>query len=128
MHRNTYIESPKLLFPTLQIREHPNIFFAGQITGVEGYVESAAMGIIAGINAARLIKGLDPIVLPKETMIGCLADYISSPETTTFQPMNANFGILPKPLERIKNKKDRQQAQVDRALTKIRGLPQHELR
>ena len=121
MHRNTYIESPKLLLPTLQMRERPNIFFAGQITGVEGYVESAAMGIIAGLNAARLAKGLDPLVLPKESMIGCLADYISSPETTTFQPMNANFGILPKPAERIRNKKERQQAQVERALAGIQS-------
>lgn len=120
MHRNTYIESPKLLRPTLQMRDRPNILFAGQITGVEGYVESAAMGILAGINAARLLKGEEPVNLPKESMIGCLADYISSPETANFQPMNANFGILPKPEERIRNKKERQAHQVETALSAIR--------
>ncbi|HEY3298630.1 MAG TPA: methylenetetrahydrofolate--tRNA-(uracil(54)-C(5))-methyltransferase (FADH(2)-oxidizing) TrmFO, partial [Armatimonadota bacterium] len=122
MHRNTFIESPKLLRPTLQMRDHPNIFFAGQITGVEGYVESAAMGILAGINAARVSKGMEPIIVPKTSMTGCLADYISSPETTTFQPMNSNFGILPKPAENIRNKKERQGVQVERALAEIQNL------
>ena len=122
MHRNTYIESPKLLLPTMQIRERPNIFFAGQITGVEGYVESAAMGIIAGINAARLIKGQDLIIFPRESMMGSLADYISSPQTTDFQPMNANFGVLPKPAERIRNKRERQKHQVERALEAIKHI------
>lgn len=126
MHRNTYIESPQLLLPTMRMRTplpasgEGSIFFAGQITGVEGYVESAAMGIVAGINAARLIKGQEPVVFPRETMIGALADYISSPQTTDFQPMNANFGILPKPEQRIRNKRDRQAAQVARALETIR--------
>ena len=120
MHRNTYINSPKLLGPTLQMREHPNILFAGQITGVEGYVESAAMGIIAGINAARLVKGEPLKTYPRETMIGSLIDYISSPDVTNFQPMNANFGILPKPEKKIRNKKERQAIQVETALTAIR--------
>lgn len=119
MHRNTYIESPKLLSPTLRMREHPNVFFAGQITGVEGYVESAAMGILAGINAVRMLRGNELVVFPRESMIGALADYISSPQTTDFQPMNANFGILPKLTERIKNKKDRQTIQSNRALAAI---------
>ncbi len=138
MHRNTYIESPQLLLPTMQVRDRrpqtaggstkpesriPNpLFFAGQITGVEGYVESAAMGIIAGINAARLIKGEEPVVFPRETMIGALADYISSPQTTDFQPMNANFGILPKLEQRIRSKRDRYTAQSDRALDAIRAI------
>jgi len=122
MHRNTYIESPKLLLPTMQMRERPNIFFAGQITGVEGYVESAAMGIVAGINAARLLKGEEPLVFPRESMIGSLADYVSSPQTTDFQPMNANFGILPKPAERIRNKRDCRKRQVERALEAVRAL------
>lgn len=120
MHRNTYVESPKLLLPTLQLREHPNILLSGQITGVEGYVESAAMGILAGMNAARLVLGEEPVVLPGASMIGTLADYISSPQTENFQPMNANFGILPKPPVRIRNKKDRQAAQVETALSAIR--------
>ena len=129
MHRNTYIESPKLLAPTLVLRptEHPtpntqHLLFAGQITGVEGYVESAAMGIIAGINAARLIKGQELIVFPRESMMGSLADYISNPETPDFQPMNANFGILPKPEPLIRNKRDRQSAQVQIALKAIEKL------
>ena len=122
MHRNTYIESPELLSPTLKMREHPNILFAGQITGVEGYVESAAMGILAGINAARLAKGEELLVPPKETMMGSLVDYISSPQTTNFQPMNANFGILPKPEEKIRNKRDRQARQVETALEAIRAF------
>ncbi|HUV04837.1 MAG TPA: methylenetetrahydrofolate--tRNA-(uracil(54)-C(5))-methyltransferase (FADH(2)-oxidizing) TrmFO [Armatimonadota bacterium] len=122
MHRNTYIESPKLLLPTMQMREHPSIFFAGQITGVEGYVESAAMGIVAGINGARLLKGEEPLVFPRESMIGSLADYVSSPQTADFQPMNANFGILPKPAERIRNKRDRRKRQVERALEAVRAL------
>jgi methylenetetrahydrofolate--tRNA-(uracil-5-)-methyltransferase len=122
MHRNTYIESPKLLAPTLQMREHPNILFAGQITGVEGYVESAAMGLLAGMNAGRLALGDEPIVLPKESIIGSLADYISTPQTANFQPMNANFGILPKPAKKIRNKHDRQVAQVETALAAIKSI------
>jgi len=130
MHRNTYIESPKLLLPTLVFRlpdhrppttDH-RVLFAGQITGVEGYVESAAMGTIAGINAARLIKGLEPVVFPRESMIGSLADYISNPETADFQPMNANFGILPKPETRVRGKRERQKLQVERALQAVRQL------
>ena len=130
MHRNTYIESPKLLAPTLALKPPQNLkpttqnplFFAGQITGVEGYVESAAMGIIAGINAARLIEGEAPIIFPRESMMGSLADYISNPETPDFQPMNANFGILPKPDPPIRNKRDRQSAQVELALEAIKSL------
>jgi methylenetetrahydrofolate--tRNA-(uracil-5-)-methyltransferase len=134
MHRNTYIESPKLLLPTMQMRQTPGsldpliprplkVFFAGQITGVEGYVESAAMGIIAGMNAARLVKSEEPLVFPRESMIGSLADYVSSPQTADFQPMNANFGILPKPEERIRSKKDRQAVQVERAIEAVKRLP-----
>ena len=78
--------------------------------------------MVAGINAARLIKGQEPVVFPRETMIGSLADYISSPQTTDFQPMNANFGILPKPEQRIRNKRDRQAAQVQTALEAIRTM------
>ena len=132
MHRNTYIESPKLLLPTMQMRRTPgsldpstpqSLFFAGQITGVEGYVESAAMGIIAGMNAARVINGEEPLVFPRERMIGSLADYVSSPQTADFQPMNANFGILPKPEERIRSMKDRQAVQVESAIEAVKRLP-----
>ena len=120
MHRNTYIESPELLLPTLQMREHPNIFFAGQITGVEGYVESAAMGILAGINAERFLCGREPVTFPRECMTGALADYISSPQTENFQPMNANFGLLPKLQARIRNKKERYEKMAETALDAVR--------
>ncbi|MHB1000280.1 MAG: methylenetetrahydrofolate--tRNA-(uracil(54)-C(5))-methyltransferase (FADH(2)-oxidizing) TrmFO [Armatimonadota bacterium] len=119
MHRNTYINSPKLLTPTLQMRDKPNLFFAGQITGVEGYVESAAMGILAGVNASRILNDKDPVVVPVQSMLGSLSNYISSPETEHFQPMNANFGLLPKPETKIRVKKDRQKVQIDAALAVI---------
>ena len=94
IHRNSYINSPKLLSGTLQLRKDPMVLFAGQITGVEGYCESAASGIIAGINAVRLSKGLEAVFPPPSTMTGALLDYVSAPSTNDFQPMNANFGIL----------------------------------
>ncbi|NLW44610.1 MAG: methylenetetrahydrofolate--tRNA-(uracil(54)-C(5))-methyltransferase (FADH(2)-oxidizing) TrmFO [Syntrophomonadaceae bacterium] len=119
MHRNTYINSPKVLTETLQLRGNPDLFFAGQITGVEGYMESAATGIVAGINAARRYLGLEPVVLPRETMIGSLCRYISDPENRNFQPMNANFGILPPLEKRIKNKKLRNQVLGERSWQKI---------
>jgi len=95
MHRNTYMQSPQLLLPTLQLKSDPRIFFAGQITGVEGYVESIAMGLTAGLQAERYAAGLELKPLPATTLTGALAAYITSPETKDFQPMNANFGILP---------------------------------
>ncbi len=96
IHRNSYINSPQLLLPTLQLRKDPLILFSGQITGVEGYCESAATGMVAGMNAWRLAKGLEPVCPPPVTMTGALLDYITSPERKDFQPMNANFGILRK--------------------------------
>ncbi len=95
MHRNTYINSPKLIRPTLQVKDNDMLFFAGQILGVEGYVESAAMGIIAGINAAKVIRGESPIVPPRETALGSLISYITDTEVKNFQPMNINFGLFP---------------------------------
>ena len=95
MHRNTYMQSPQLLMPTLQLKSDPRIFFAGQITGVEGYVESIAMGLTAGMHAARYAEGLELKPLPATTLTGALAAYITNLETKDFQPMNANFGILP---------------------------------
>src|SRR5690606_6741221 len=91
MHRNTFINSPKLLKPTYQFKKRENLFFAGQMTGVEGYVESAASGLIAGINAARFAFGQDPIVFPDTTVMGSLAHYITTASAKHFQPMNANF-------------------------------------
>jgi len=116
MHRNSFINSPSLLNADFSMRSRPEIFFAGQITGVEGYMESAASGIIAGTNAARRIKGLPPVILPRETMIGGLSAYISDQTVTNFQPMGANMGILPDIGVRIKDKQARYQAVADRAL------------
>ena len=96
MHRNTFINSPEILLPTLQCQHDENLLFAGQISGVEGYLESTASGLVAGINAARLVSGLSPISFPEETIIGALCNYISTQQRGAFQPMNANFGILHK--------------------------------
>ena len=94
MHRNTFINSPKCLNDTLNLREHPNVFFAGQITGVEGYIESAAAGLYAGINAIRYLENKELIPLPKETVMGSLFYYIANASGKHFQPMNANYGIV----------------------------------
>jgi len=119
IHRNTYIKSPGVLEPTFQMREYPNIFFAGQITGVEGYVESAATGILAGRNAAALISGKRPTVLPNTTMHGALTEYVSRYEGKDFQPMNSNWGIVP-PLDKpLKEKRARAQQYADRALVDL---------
>lgn len=116
MHRNTYINSPQILNPTLQIKNHPNCFLAGQITGVEGYMESAATGIIAGNNAARLLKGYDLITPDSDTILGALLQFITTAPTKNFQPMNANFGILPLLPTKIKDKKAKYQAYTNRAI------------
>lgn len=118
MHRNTYINSPKVLLPTLQFGRDHNLFFAGQITGVEGYVESAAMGLLAGINAARRAQGCDVLAWPPETAHGALTRYITSANPKNFQPMNVNFGIFP-PLAARVPKKERKTAMSQRALEKL---------
>lgn len=116
MHRNTFINSPTLLQPTLQFRGRDDLFFAGQITGVEGYMGNVATGLLAGINMARHLAGSTPITLPNTTMLGALCHYITHAEAKDFQPMKANFGILP-PLEpHVKNKRLRYQGYVTRAL------------
>lgn len=102
VHRNTYIDSPRLIRETLQMIKNDYIFFAGQIVGVEGYIESAVMGIIAGINAARAARGESPVVPPPETATGSLLRYISDGSVKNFQPMNINFGLFPPPVEKIK--------------------------
>ena len=108
MHRNTFINSPKLLNPTLQTRKRSNLFFAGQITGTEGYTESIASGLLAGINAYRYVSGMELLELPEETMLGALTHYISDENHTKFQPINSNWGLVPPvelPKKERKNKK-----------------------
>jgi len=119
MHRNTFINSPRLLRPTYQFKERSELFFAGQMTGVEGYVESAASGLIAGINAGRLARGLEPLVFPAETALGSMAEYITTADFKHFQPMNANFGLFPPLGERIRNKKEKYEAIAGRALDRL---------
>jgi methylenetetrahydrofolate--tRNA-(uracil-5-)-methyltransferase len=119
MHRNTYINSPRVLKPTYQLKTRETLFFAGQITGVEGYVESAAAGIIAGINAARLVTERKPIVFPVDTAIGSLAHYITHTSPDNFQPMNATFGLLPPLGEKIRDKKIKNEKIAERALTSL---------
>ena len=121
IHRNTYLNSPRLLHPTLQLKGKESIFFAGQITGVEGYVESAAMGIIAGINAARILKESEPIVPLPETSIGALIKYVTDQNIKDFQPMNINFGLYP-PLSDGVPKSEKKRHIAERALAKISDL------
>lgn len=116
MHRNTFINSPKVLKPTLQYLGSDKLFFAGQMTGVEGYVESASSGLVAGINMARVFKGIDPLVFPDTTAHGALCHYITDRTIKNFQPMNVNFGIFPPPEYRIKNKKEKSEYYAQRAL------------
>lgn len=116
MHRNSFINSPKILNPNLSLKRADNIFFAGQLSGVEGYMESAASGIVAGINAVNKLLGKQPLILPKTTMIGALLDYITDETVQNFQPMGANFGVLP-PLEiHIRDKRERYAALANRSL------------
>nr|WP_163328679.1 FADH(2)-oxidizing methylenetetrahydrofolate--tRNA-(uracil(54)-C(5))-methyltransferase TrmFO [Desulfurobacterium thermolithotrophum] len=116
IHRNTFIKSPKLLLKTLQLKKNPKVFFAGQITGVEGYPESAATGIIAGINAVKLAESKELVYPPETTMIGALLKYITTADPKTFQPMNANFGLLLLPEKKIKGKRERRKYLAERAL------------
>ncbi len=121
MHRNSFLNSPGLLNSDYSLKNYPNIFFAGQITGVEGYMESAGSGIIAGINAVRFAENKSSFVPDNVTMLGALCDYISDESVKNFQPMGANFGILP-PLEpKIKDKKERYKALSDRAISSLKS-------
>ncbi|MCP3739082.1 FADH(2)-oxidizing methylenetetrahydrofolate--tRNA-(uracil(54)-C(5))-methyltransferase TrmFO [Rossellomorea sp. BNER] len=122
MHRNTFINSPKVLKATYQFKNRENLFFAGQMTGVEGYVESAASGLIAGINAAKLVMEEELVELPNETAMGSMARYITTANQKNFQPMNANFGLLPELPKKIKNKKERNEEHANRALETIQNF------
>lgn len=116
MHRNTFMKSPVVLEPTYASKRRPDLFFAGQMTGVEGYVESAASGLIAGTNAARMALGETPLIFPETTAMGSMAHYITHTSAHHFQPMNANFGIMPALTVKVRNKKERNQQLADRAL------------
>jgi len=116
VHRNSYINAPAILLPTFQARRRRDLFFAGQISGVEGYLESAASGLIAGVNAARLAGGLPPLIFPATTALGALSRYISSADPANYQPTNIAFGLLP-PLDReIRDKRQKKAQLVRRAL------------
>lgn len=119
MHRNSFLDSPRLLNSDFSLRSNPYLYFAGQITGVEGYMESAASGIMAGINAVRRADRKEPLKLDDKTMIGALSDYISDESVKNFQPMGANFGILPPIEPKIRDKKERYAALAKRALDSL---------
>ena len=119
MHRNTFINSPKLLNSMYQMKTNQNLYFAGQITGVEGYVESISSGMVAALNAIKQIKNEEPIIFSQDTIIGALSSYISTPKEN-FEPMNANFGILPPLNEKIKDKKLRYEKLADRAINSLK--------
>ena len=119
MHRNTFLNSPQLLHADYSFRGRPELFFAGQITGVEGYMESASSGLLAGINLARRLEGKEPLVLPETTMMGALARYMSGYEGKDFQPMGANFGVLPPLPEKIRDKRQRYGALAQRGLSDL---------
>jgi methylenetetrahydrofolate--tRNA-(uracil-5-)-methyltransferase len=118
IHRNTFVLSPELLQPTLQFKTRPDLLLAGQLSGVEGYVESAAMGLLAGINAARLANELMPVVPPRETALGSLVCHLTGSDPTRFQPSNINFGLFP-PWEKKIRKKFRGQERAQRALSAL---------
>ncbi|HCT96890.1 FADH(2)-oxidizing methylenetetrahydrofolate--tRNA-(uracil(54)-C(5))-methyltransferase TrmFO [Vagococcus sp.] len=124
MHRNTFMNSPELLLPTYQAQGDERLFFAGQMTGVEGYVESAASGLLAGLNAARLAQEKAPLIFPRETAMGALAYYITHTDAKHFQPMNVNFGIIADLPERIRDKKERNEQLAQRALAHIETIKQ----
>ncbi|MDD6527860.1 MAG: methylenetetrahydrofolate--tRNA-(uracil(54)-C(5))-methyltransferase (FADH(2)-oxidizing) TrmFO [Oscillospiraceae bacterium] len=122
MHRNTFLDSPRLLAPSFSFKNRQGLFFAGQITGVEGYMESAASGIMAGINMVRVLSGKPELVLPETTMIGALSHYISDESVKNFQPMGANFGVLPPIEPKIRDKKLRYKALSERAIAELENI------
>lgn len=122
MHRNTFLNSPRLLDRYYRLKAEPRISFAGQMTGVEGYVESAASGFLAGVETARRLRGLPPVDFPQETAIGALGLYISNQSVTAFQPMNINFGIMPSLSHRVRGKRNKNAELSRRSLEIIEKL------
>lgn len=122
MHRNTYINSPELLDATYRMRTRPDVYFAGQITGVEGYMESTSSGLVAGINAALQCLGREPFDFTSETAIGSLANYISSRQNGRFQPMNASFGLIKTPAQKFRSKQEKYRLMVEIALERIKNI------
>lgn len=122
MHRDTFMDSPRLLAKDLSLKSEPRLFFAGQFTGVEGYTESAASGIVAGINAARFALGEKPLILPEATMLGALINYITDESVSNFQPMGANMGILPPLEKKIRHKDERYAALAARAVEELEAV------
>lgn len=119
LHRNTFLESPEILHPTLQTRARPDLLLAGQLIGVEGYLESTAMGWLAGVNAARIVDGLAPLVPPATTAIGSLVAYVTAPGRRDFQPVNANYGLFPDLAERVRRGPEKKRAHAERALADL---------
>ena len=128
MHRNTFLDSPRLLDSSYSMRTRPELFFAGQMTGVEGYMESASSGMMAGINAVKRSKGEETVTLPAETMIGALSRYISDSSVVDFQPMGANLGILPPLTEQIRDKRMRAAAYAQRSLEALEPFIERHLK
>ncbi|MBV8358221.1 MAG: methylenetetrahydrofolate--tRNA-(uracil(54)-C(5))-methyltransferase (FADH(2)-oxidizing) TrmFO, partial [Deltaproteobacteria bacterium] len=118
LHRNTFVDSPRLLRPTLQLNARSDLFLAGQMIGVEGYVESAATGLLAAINAARLVNGREPLAAPCETSMGALLAYITNTSRREFQPMNANYGLMPATRNRLRGR-DKKMAMGEQALRSL---------
>jgi methylenetetrahydrofolate--tRNA-(uracil-5-)-methyltransferase len=121
IHRNSYLNSPAALSAHLSVRDDPAILFAGQITGVEGYTESSATGLLAGINLARILSGDDPVVPPPTTMLGALYRYMREADPRHFQPMNANFGLLDDLPEKIRDKRRKREMFAERALADMQS-------
>jgi methylenetetrahydrofolate--tRNA-(uracil-5-)-methyltransferase len=119
IHRNTYVNAPSTLEPTFETRRRPGLFFAGQMSGVEGYIESAASGLVAGVGAARRAAGNEPVAFPEETALGALGRYIAKSDAQNYQPTNIAFGLLPELPARIKDKARKRLAMANRALESL---------
>jgi methylenetetrahydrofolate--tRNA-(uracil-5-)-methyltransferase len=124
LHRNTFVDSPRILRPTLQLSARDGLFLAGQMIGVEGYVESAAAGLLAAINASRLLNGCEPLVAPPETSLGSLLAYVTSPSRREFQPMNANHGLMPAAKNPLRGRQ-KKMAMADRAMRALEDWIRH---